>query len=103
MLKPSGTKHLNLKCDKQLLKVAFNFNLRRYIEDVPPSQAADLASLGVTIRGVRVRCVPENVIEDVKAQFKRSLTARRSNSKGGGEHGEGDLVGRCRLTLSNPC
>lgn len=29
------------------------------IEDVPPSHAADLAQFGVTVRGVRVRCVPE--------------------------------------------
>jgi len=32
MLKPPGSKRLNLKCDTLLSTSAFNLNLRRYIE-----------------------------------------------------------------------
>jgi len=43
ILKPPGTKHLQLKYDKQLSKVAFNFILRRC------SLARVMAVLGVPL------------------------------------------------------
>jgi len=33
-LKAPGTKHLKLKCDEPPSNFAFNFNLRRYIEEL---------------------------------------------------------------------
>ena len=39
MLKPPGTKHLRLKCDKLLSSFAFKFYLRRYIVAAVEEQA----------------------------------------------------------------
>ena len=39
-LKAPGSKHLKLKTEKLLSKLGFNFNLRRYMEDVAPTDTA---------------------------------------------------------------
>jgi hypothetical protein len=52
------------ECEKRgivLQRVSKDGKSSAVIEDVPTSQAADLAQSGVTIRGVRVRCVPEEL------------------------------------------
>ena len=71
-LKPPGTKHLNLKCDILLLSLAFNFNLRRFSKDE--------RALLLKWENMLVSKYPEvGAISDLE-----------------------NLVGRCRLTLSNP-
>jgi len=62
------------------------------IEDVPPSQAADLARAGVTIRGVHVRCVPEEMPvskEDDQADFSQPYVFDKTGPEELGELGVG--------------
>ena len=46
-LKPPGTKRLKLKCDEPLSNFAFNFNLRRYIEQTATTWEETLQTLQV--------------------------------------------------------
>ena len=74
VLKAPGTKRLKLKCGQLLSNFAFNFNLHRYNE------------------GVKTKL--DTVLNNANDKT-RSVSA--------GVSGEDAEVGRCRLTLSNPC
>jgi hypothetical protein len=72
-LKAHGTKRLNLKYDEVLSSFAFKFNLRRYN---PVANQRSLETLLALVEKARV--------------------------KGGKRGATQAVVGRCRLTLSNP-
>ena len=83
-LKAPGIKLLNLKYDKPLSHFAFKFNLRRYIE-VLESATISLAEVPEGTDSLVMACTnftdtSFNVLEMVRCR----------------------VVGRCRLTLSNP-
>jgi hypothetical protein len=72
---------LNLKYEKLLTSLAFKFNLRRYTKDI-------IHCLG----GVHVLFPLLAPSTDASSPFPSTATATEDDS----------LVGRCRLTLSNP-
>jgi len=104
-LKALGNKRSKLKCDDLLSKIAFNFNLRRYISYGEDLTNADLMmSYGF--------CVPRNPNESLPGGVAPGLGGAGVTSVAGLLFGRdglppdaalADAVGWCRLTLSNPC
>jgi hypothetical protein len=115
-LKPPGTKRLKLKCDILLSNSAFKVNLRRYIVvalplsrsaflPVPPVHAAAAAADDV----VALLCgggggggAAGAIHVPPRAPVSAIAAAAAAGEEGDALGLPASLVGRCRLTLSNP-
>jgi hypothetical protein len=116
-LKPPGTKRLKLKHENPLSSFAFNFNLRRYRADCGGAHSGAHRGRAVQVDPIKPtlkapksklsKLAHEKVLSNCAFKFHLH---RSIEGYGGAPSALGaafglppHMVGRCRLTLSNPC
>ena len=102
-LKASGTKHLKMKYVKLHSSVCFNFNLSRYTKAASPVVAAAAASPAAAAAAITAATAAAAAAAFVKDYCGRAgIKQDAHDEKQTEEQATVDLVGRCRLTQSNP-
>jgi len=110
-LKPSGTKRLKVKCDILLSNYASKFNLRRYsllTQEVNAIAAAAAAAAADTATAAAAAAADNAAAAAATAADTAAAVAAAAASTAATEHSAvettaaGAVVGRCRLTPSNP-
>jgi len=98
-LKPPGTKRLKLAYDGLLSNFAFKFNLRRYTKDTLDMEK----KLNETVKAIPMSEF-RRALENLQDAARKKLASRAVfwNYTLAKSPLETHLVGRCRLTLSNP-